>query len=506
MNTLDRNRTHTLLNNLDDPTIEDLLQIDSKDMGTIPFETIRDFKELVLEGRIDPYSWASLYANTHDILFEEDERQFYKYNYPKINGGWGKISLHVLETDVAKWLVKTMSQKKDLIRLQGKQRGFIKQLLGALEGIANKSKPFEGKKKLLHCQNGMFLIGDDGTLNFTTEFSPKYYSRNVLSVKYDPLASCPKFNQMLNESIPVDDQRMLRMYAGQIVLGENVSQRMLILSGVTNSSKSTILNILAKLIGQHNCQQLRTKHLEEKFEHFFWLGKTLLLGVDVKPWFLSCNGATELKNAMGGDPLWAEKKQGNECFQCEGKFNIVVATNYQLRLRFDGEGDSGAWGRRVLPITTLPPVEGREIEYDYATKLIKEEGSGILNWAIEGLKDLQNFVVLGKHGWPLTKAQQERIQVMLEVSDSLRIFVQRNIEKGKKLIGDGGLTINDIVERYYEYCEEKGYEQLPEQQVRKDVKKIMRELFNVSGDNHGCGKNGNQRGFTGVRFRRQANI
>ena len=114
----------------------------------------------------------------------------------------------------------------------------------------------------------------------------------------------------------------------------------------------------------------------------------------------------------------AEQKCGTGSFLFQGNFCVVITSNSRLQVRLDG--DVGAWRRRLLIVRFEGPVPEKKIRH-FADVLIAEEGSGILNWALEGLK-----MVLEddrEHGdIQLTEAQSGIVDALLAESDSLRHF------------------------------------------------------------------------------------
>jgi phage/plasmid-associated DNA primase len=105
-----------------------------------------------------------------------------------------------------------------------------------------------------------------------------------------------------------DDRELLQKYAGQCLLNDNLTQRMLILEGLGGSSKGAFVQTLRGVIGARNTYELRADHLNGRFEVGRMLGRTLLIGADVEPEFLSGPGASHLKSLVGGDPMEGETK------------------------------------------------------------------------------------------------------------------------------------------------------------------------------------------------------
>ena len=130
------------------------------------------------------------------------------------------------------------------------------------------------------------------------------------------------------------------------MLGINLIQRMLILDGESARGKTQLANVIQAVVGRENVTQLRTNLLADRFETFRFFKKTLLVGVDVEPDFLSTKGAAVLKGLVGGDWFDAEQKLGTGSFPIQGNFCAIVTSNTRFRVRLCG--DVGAWRRRIL--------------------------------------------------------------------------------------------------------------------------------------------------------------
>src|SRR5262249_38816485 len=132
--------------------------------------------------------------------------------------------------------------------------------------------------------------------------------------------------------------------------------------------------------------------------------------------------------------------------------------------------------------------------------LVREEGSGILNWAIAGAGMLLDDIA--KTGdIILTGRQKQVVTSLLAESDSLRLFLQESIEASEH----DDLSVDEIVEGYAEFCPQKGWIPLPITEVHRSLEGLMLELFHVS-KGHSI-KRGDYierrtvRGFRGVRFK-----
>jgi P4 family phage/plasmid primase-like protien len=288
-------------------------------------------------------------------------------------------------------------------------------------------------------------------------------------------AKAPKFETQLLSLISQDDRVLLLKFLGQFLTGRNLIQRILILQGLPETGKSTTAQITKHLIGERNCTELRTKHLANRFEIGRLHGRTLVIGADVSARFLNEEGAYRLKAIVGGDMLDAEKKCSNVYFTLTGDFNVLLTANCRLVVRL--AGDRGAWERRIAIIDYETEREGKRIT-DFARKLIKEEGPGILNLAIEGLKALRTDIK-SCGDIVFTDEQRARTKALLDESDGLRMFLKEQVQTKS----GSNLTTEEIVQRFATYCAERKWT-MSSAIAEKQLPDLMLELFSVGKSNN----------------------
>ena len=437
----------------------------------------------------EPY-WAALYAAEHIMLYEPDERTFYQYDHE--TGLYSVISPDVIKQVVSHRML-LMSRTKDVLDGLEKLRTEknLNAVIGQLRGIAEHRHAFTDRPRAVHLANCMLRI--EGGICIRENFSPKFRSRNRSPIAFDPDAECPRFlNELLLPAVHPDDAILLQKMAGQYLLGTNILQRFVILDGTPGGGKSQLANVLQAIVGQENVTQLRTDHLGERFELFRFIRRTLLVGVDVNKDFLQSKGAPVIKALCGGDWLDAEQKGGTGSFQFQGKFNILMTSNARLQVAL--QGDDGAWKRRMLIVRyeALPP---KRIIFDFADVLIREEGPGILNWALEGLhmllKDIEETGTIR-----LTDRQKGVVDSLLAESDSLRWFLTDMVKRQK----GSDLTVNEIMQAYADYCPDKRWQPMKNAQISYQLPTLMMDLFQAVGA-HSCQRDGKAaRGFRGVAF------
>src|SRR5581483_11992213 len=93
-------------------------------------------------------------------------------------------------------------------------------------------------------------------------------------------------------------------------------------------------------------------------------------------------GASFLKSLTGHDPVTLEFKNSNESPSILCKFNIIITCNSRLVVHL--EGDVDAWRRRLAIVEYNKPKPEKVIA-DLDRLILEREGSGVLNWMLEGL-------------------------------------------------------------------------------------------------------------------------
>ena len=439
--------------------------------------------------------WAGLHQSEHIQFFAPEERAFYRYN-PE-NGLYSVISEDIIKQEVAARILE-VSREKGLPALESKRTDSnLIHIVSLLRGIAEKKNAFSRNNKIVHLGNGVIVLKDNREVDFCA-FSPDFCSRNQSPISFDPNAKCPRFlNEFLYPAVSSEDAILIQKYFGLCLIGNNLVQRFLILDGQSGRGKSTIVLIIQKCVGQTNVTQLRTKLLNERFELFRYLKKTLLTGIDVPGSFLSEKGAQVIKGLVGGDWFDAEQKNGTGSFPFQGNFCILITSNSRLRVYLDG--DIKAWKRRLTIVRVKDSVPPKNIPH-FADLLIQEEGSGILNWGLDGLRmALEDIEAFGDI--KLMEAQHNIVDALLAESDSLRHFLVENLVRDE----NADLSTAEIVEAYAEYCPQKGWNAKPITVIYKELESLMLELFGTSKSGSIEREGKNVKGFRKVTFKTKGN-
>ena len=443
----------------------------------------------------------------HDVLYDDLTGRFYRYVAE--TGVWG----HVSEVKVRNWfdvefralIGELKANANGDARLDNLYFSITQTLLRSLgdmlKGAAAKSDVFHKPNRVMHAANGMVDL-TERPFAFKG-FAKEFYSRNQSPVGYDPGAKCPRFlNELLRPALSADDITLLQNWCGLALLGRNIPQVMLILSGTAGGGKGTIVNVIHGIVGERNIHQLRTEHLGSRFETSFYHDKTLLCGADVEPNFLNTPAAHHLKALTGNDLMTTEHKGSSVSDLLRGDFNILVTCNSRLMVKL--QGDAEAWARRLLWVEFNQPKAARPI-HGFDAWLLRHEGSGILNWMLEGAVRL--LAVLDVHEpFPLTAEQRERVNNLLSESDAARTFILTGVERSPFPLD--WVTSTELFAGYLAFCDERGWSPLAQRAFEMKAKDLMVQIHRACPSKNLSRKEGfgGQRGFQGVVLKQGAEV
>ncbi len=444
--------------------------------------------------------WAAFYAaNQEKVIFEPCEREF--YDYGSGSGNFSPKSSDLIRTEMGALILDAAQNWSGFGALE--QFRNAEKLAGAiahLRGQVEERDFFNQPSYFAHLGNCSLEFARDGSKFEIKAFSPDHRCRNRSPINFDQKAKCPEFQQRILGHIPPDDAVLLQKYAGQCLLGRNLSQRFVILDGVGSSSKSSLVQIINGIVGPRNVYTLRTQLLNERFEIGRMVGRTLLVGPDVKGNFLNEPGAHVVKSLVGNDTLEGESKGSNLRFPVQGVFNIIITSNCRLCIFLDT--DQKAWERRIIIIRFDNPYAGQRI-FEIDKYLLIREAPGILNWCINGLSML--FGDYAKSGDViLTPAQQKRVSDLLAESDSLRLFVTNEITRDDSKMSNGehySLTTEEIVTKYIADCiKVKQWTPVASATAEKRLPDLMLRNFSAARCNDLKRNGKNRRGYWKVRW------
>jgi putative DNA primase/helicase len=229
----------------------------------------------------------------------------------------------------------------------------------------------------------------NGTVDLRTgelrEQSPDDLITRIANVDYDPVADCPMWKQFIMEimNYNTDLIRFIQNVAGWAITGDTSEQCMFILFGTGANGKSTFLNTIMNLLGDYAIATPTETFMRKVGDHITndiarLRGTRFVTTTETE---LGKRLSEPLiKQITGNDKMTARFLYG-EFFNFTPTFKIFMATNHKPTIKGT---DHGIW-RRIKLIPFINRIEEDKQDKHLEEKLLRE-GSGILNWLIEGLR------------------------------------------------------------------------------------------------------------------------
>jgi putative DNA primase/helicase len=210
------------------------------------------------------------------------------------------------------------------------------------------------------------------------------YITTQFGAHYDKTADCPRWKQFFREVFADDSEliRFMQKIIGYCLTGLTTEQKMFIFYGYGKNAKSVVINMINALLGGYaGSASFKTFDADKQSEQ-----TNDLAMLKSKRFVSMIESAADrklneplIKQVTGDDKITCRFLH-QEFFEYTPEFNLFLATNHKPIIT---QSDFGIW-RRIVLIPFTQNFEGRE-EEGLKEKLLSEL-SGILNWALEGLK------------------------------------------------------------------------------------------------------------------------
>ncbi|MEQ1735517.1 MAG: phage/plasmid primase, P4 family [Rhodoglobus sp.] len=249
------------------------------------------------------------------------------------------------------------------------------------KGISIPSKKLDTHTHLFNVANGTL---DLETFTLRTPAAADYLTKRC-AIKFEPSAQCPLWLTTLERVMPDPEIRdYFQRFAGYCLTGEISEQMMLFLVGNGANGKSTIANVLLKVLSDDYAIQIAPDVLVTKSQRSHPTEIADLFGVRLAFSSETAKGQSLdealVKQLTGGDPLRARRMR-EDFWQFDPTHKLVLLTNHVPEI----EGQEHAIWRRLHCIPFNVTIQKDEIDPNLVAKLLKER-EGILAWAVEGCR------------------------------------------------------------------------------------------------------------------------
>jgi putative DNA primase/helicase len=255
-------------------------------------------------------------------------------------------------------------------------------IASGLKGFARNYAAFDKHPELFNCANGTYNL-ETGEFQ---EHSPNDLLTKQSPVKYDPAATCPKFEKFLLEVMAgKETMRLFLQRACGYTMSAYTSEPVLMIPyGRGGTGKSQFLIIMRGIMGGYSSvadsEMFMTKKGDtgQPFEMAGKDGVRSLFASEVEEGKRLAQA--KVKQLTGSDPVLACYK-GKEAYEFTPQWKIWLATNDRPTV---AAGDDAIWDRlKLIPFDIKFRGTSQQV-MDIGAGLLAEEASGILNWFIAG--------------------------------------------------------------------------------------------------------------------------
>jgi len=347
-----------------------------------------------------------------------------------------------------------------------------------------------------------YVAVDNGLLNleeFTLqEIEKEDYIVNKLPVNYKPEREIPEiWKEYLEEVQPKENVRkMLQEFAGYSLMSWTAKhERGLMLLGPTDSGKSVFLDVMRNLLGGENIGQESLQNLANTDWAIADLkGKMANIDHDLDP--SAVENVGRIKKLTSGNDMKAERKFEKK-FDIKPTAKLMFSANQVPDRNYEQEAVYNRWLTATFP-KTIPPSEQ---DKDLINKLTtKENLEGILNWALEGLKRLEEQQQFTNDLDPLsTKELWKEWGNSVERFISNYCITKRDLSKEERQERDLRSHVSTVYQVYQEFAVVNGFEV----ETKKGFTQQATQTTNVRRGRPSI--DGNQeRGFFGLELKEDA--
>ena len=227
------------------------------------------------------------------------------------------------------------------------------------------------------------LVFENGTLDLKKfklrEHSPEDYATRAVPYSYDETATMPHFDYALYSTIP-GAAEFLQEFAGYCLTIDTTLETAVWFYGPPGSGKSTLLHGITTMMGDMVGHLSLAQIERSQFSLADLPGKRLVMSTEQPSMYVR---STDILNTIiSGEPVQIERKH-KPAYTIIPQAKIIFAMNDLPRVN---DASNGLFRRvKVLKFPALAP-EARD---EKLKRLISDEGAGIMNWALDGLRRLR---------------------------------------------------------------------------------------------------------------------
>ena len=291
----------------------------------------------------------------------------------------------------------------------------------------------------------------------TIPYSPSVIMPNKIPYNYNPRAYNELMDKTLNK-VACNDREirlLLEEMFGYCLYRKNSLQVCFILTGEGSNGKSTILNLLKKLIGKNNFSSLDPKEFDSTYKPAELYGKLANFGDDISARYIE--NSSIFKKIVTGESFMVERKY-MQPFELENYATQIFCANEMPRVNDTTDG----FFRRLVLVPFNAKFSKTDDDYDpfIEDKLMTDEAMEyLLKLAIDGLKR----VIINKKFQTSSKGEAEKNEYV-KINNPIEEWLDEN----PKILNE---SVNDVYLAYKTWCASVGCSAMKKLNVSRAIKR-----------------------------------
>jgi putative DNA primase/helicase len=327
---------------------------------------------------------------------------------------------------------------------------------------------------LINLNNGVFNLENNKLLEHDESFA--FFTK--IPIDYNPKSTCPHIEKFLLETLGEQNLNLIQEWLGFLLYRKYFIKKAVILVGERDTGKTTLLNLIIKFIGKENISGVSLQKIStDKFSVAHLLNKHLNTYDDLSPRDINDNGA--FKMITGGGHVTGEFKFGDQ-FQFENYAKLTFSCNKIPSVK--DTRDDAYFSRWIIVQFNNVIEKPDKFLIDKITT--EEELSGLLNFAIKGLKRL-----LEEQEFSYKKNPDEIKEEMLKSGSPIVNFIYDCLQQGEN---SDWISKQDLYSAFCDYAKKEG---LPLTSLINFGRQINKHVDYISDK-----KNGSETGWCNVRL------
>jgi len=327
----------------------------------------------------------------------------------------------------------------------------VRAMLEATPDIYVESDEFDSNHDKIVFKNGVLDIGSG---NFGEHYK-ELHSTISLNYDYDLEAKAPEWEKFLNSIFgeALDIINFLQEFAGYCLTTDTQHETAVWLYGPPGGGKSTFVEGIKAMLGP-KVGTLGLAQLNTQFALATIVGKTALISCEQPSEFIKTTDT--LNTIISGEEISVERKY-KDAYIYRPSAKILWACNELPRTR---SGSNGLFRR--VKIVEFPKIPKENLNPKIKRE-IKNEGAGIMLWALVGLENLRS-----RGYFSVPKCIEEASEKFKLDNDSVAGFIDERCTKGEGY----KIKSSTLYNSFRTWCEENGLNPLNNKRFSSDLKSL----------------------------------